>query len=568
MFQVTPTNNNFDKLRINHHLALDTCLDDIQVDSEQLFFENPYPISKPQEPLPNHFDNLMIEKRKFLREIEAYRKDFKRDKRKIPTRFNQKVQYAVLPRYLVNVCTHKAKDPDVYFPDDRDYNWYYTGGVLDCVKVNDCEYVVTPDGEDNLVFTKFNSHVDASVMECFNVRTGPIYALKSSVISSDSLLFTLRQKYEVSVILANFLNESKPDGCLLLKQESDIPYCDATINSDLSSLCTFRVDGQLEIRDISSGKQILRHHHQFDNSNLFSFGQINCIDTNTLVYSDRNELIITDNRLSENTRSRLKDSYCNEICTFLCHSDLFIYVATKHNLIKYDLRKAQPIANYVHMLASEPYLISSVRMGSSDMICLANQNSKVLMQCTEEKGLLPLSLPSVNDTFDEMQRKEKVHIYRHLEERLSSPTIGLKLRKLSENTMIVFSCNTAGDIYQQQISTNRINTNPRRKLSDWIDGLPQIETEFAVTGVADMSDVRFALSKSLNNKKLKRYARREEDVFKIDGELYEGESHFGSHLEQIWLTEGVLDEEVFAEMDVSNKVSSWLGTQHNYNGSQ
>lgn len=548
-------------LRINHHLAYPTNLTNVVPQSPNLFLENPYPVSEPNLPFFNHFDALLKRKKRFLAEIEACKKDFKTDSRSVPAKVKNDVNYGLLPQYLVDICGGSVRDPDGCFPDNCGYNWYYTGGALECVTVDGKEFVVTPDREYKLRFLEANGTGFCGFLDGSFNEEDPVYGIKSSLISSDSLLLMLRQKHRISVVLSTF-NQNDFYNCLQFKSESDVPYCDVNLSNNSALLFTLKTDGYVESVDVASGKKIDQFRHiNDDDYKMCSYGQIAaCRNNNTVICNNHYEIVITDNRFSKTAQIRLKDSYCDDICSFVQNDDYFIFVATKHHLLKFDLRTLTPFATYAHMLETEPYLISCIPHQNSDLVCLSNQHSKVLIECNETKASLPLLVPSIKDTYDEMQRKEEVHIYRNLEQRLSTPTIGLKLKKYSKDTMTLFSLSAAGDVYKQTLSCERLKTDSESKLSRWIDGLPAVETELVLTEVADMSEARFVLNRSLNENKLKRFTNTGANRSMRKGNLYGADNQLGSHLEEIWLEEELVDEEDVFQVDTSQKVSAWLST--------
>lgn len=559
----------FYSLRLAHYFALDTPLDDVKSNSPVFFVENPYPISETHLPFYNHFDELLQKKHEYVVKLETCRKEFRSDKRLIPLRDNKKSHYGIFPQYLVDTCNGNIRDPDICFPDNCGYNWYYTGGVLDVITLGNNNYVVTPDGKNNVRFTKTNLGSNTVLETNFNVGE-PIYCLKCSPISNDSLLLTLRRKYRVSVILGTSTNDDDDFcSCLQFESRSDISYCDAKLNSKSELLFTLKADGCTETTDIRTGKIINQYYHCIDDSNIFSFGQIHPINSDTLIFSNRSEIIITDNRFSGKALTRLKDNFCDDICTFIHNDDNFLYVATKHHLMKYDLRKTETVATYAHMLESDPYLISCVKHKNSDLICLANQNTKVLIQCDEINTSLPLLLPSINDTHREMSLKRKTHNYRNLEERLLTPTIGLKWQENEENRMTLFSVNTAGDIFQQQISTKRLHSHPENMLSDWIEKLPHNNTEVHLTEFSEATKVKRSFNWIIYNEKEKaKFTSPVKNDFVISRKVYSEDNYFGSHLEEIWLlADDVTDEEEIPQVDSSKKVSAWLSAQENFNES-
>lgn len=551
----------FENLPFDHHFAFASSLNDIKQDAQTLFLERPYPISEPSAPFPDRFTSIVTQKRKFLEGIQASKRDFKVDRRMVPKHLKD-VEYTALPRYFIDICSSKYKDPDIYFPGDCDYNWYYTGGALELLKLHDCECVVTPDAENNLRFTRTNSQT-SSVLNTHLNDSDPIFCINQNPVLKDSFLLTVRQKYRASVIFVGFDDENEPCGCLYSKRKSDIPYFDAKLNSsDLATLCTLRADGCLEIVDIEVGKKISEYHHVSDTCSVSSFGQLSYLTANTLIFSDRDQLILTDERFSRVNRSRLKHSPCDDICSFVFNDDYFIYAATKHQLIKYDLRKSEAVGTYAHMLESEPYLISFTRLADTDTICLANKNSKVLIQCDEINASLPLLLPGITDTFDVMQREEKLHLHRHLKCRLSASTIGLRLEKRTEDIASVFSLSASGDVYQQEVCCGYMNNaNSERKLSRWIDSLPQDEPRMVLTGVEDMSDAWSALSRPMHESKFKVIVNKVTRGRPL--RRYDADNLLGCHLEEPWLTDEIAEDEVVPEVDTSQKVTAWLTAQAN-----
>lgn len=549
----------FYRLHLAHYVTYNTDLEVIDSKTPEFLCENPYPISEAHLPFLDHFNGLLKKKREYLMQLEVCRKEFQVDRNEVPRTVNKKSRFGVFPQYMVDLCTNTIKDPDVCFPDNCGYNWYYTGGALDCVTLCGRDYVVTPAENNNLWFTKPSAGY-SSILETNLGTENPIYSIRGNLLSDDSLLLTLRQKHQVSVMLG-FTNEDNFFSCLQFENHSDIAYCDAKLSDNSSLLYTLKTDGCTEIFDISSGKKILQYYHCIDDSNVFSIGQIASINPDTLVFSNRSELVITDSRFSGKVLTRIKRHICDDICSFTYNNNNFIYVATKHHLVKYDLRKTSVVATYAHMLESEPYLISSVNTTNSDLVCLANQNSKILIECNEKNSSLPLLLPSIKNTYDKMQVKTKVHNYRNLEERLLTATIGLKLQKNPDNSITLFSLSTAGDVFQQKLTKEELHSTSENKLSEWIEQLPRIKTELLLTEVTDMSDAKYALNRVFIENQLKNLTGTAKNLMKSTGQLYGEENYLGSHLEEIWLAEEIIDEEELPEMDTSQKVSAWLSAQ-------
>lgn len=505
----------------------------------------------------------MKQKRVYLAELEASRKDYQSVYKHHSKKKGKTVNdtYTVFPRYFVNICEGKTRDPDKFFPDRCDYNWYYTSGALDVANLADHEFVVTPDDTSNLRFMDMhNANFNYTLKVCLK-PSEPIYCIKSYPVPHNDAWLAIRQKNKFSVILANYSN-NEICGFLLFKKTSDVPYYDIELDTAMSSIYTLTADSFIEIIDMESNETIYEYREPCKIPDSTCFGQIRYLKSNTVAFTNGRDLILGDSRLSEFETFHLKQSKCDDICSFTCNTDYYIYVASKHHLIKYDLRKKDIVASYTHMLETEPYLINLIQKGDTDIVCLSNHSSKVLFYSKGESCTLPLELPTLKHTYNEMLTKEAVHIRRHLEERLASPTIGLKLVQDSGSAVNLLSMNSAGDIYQQRIDTSKTEVDPEKKLSEWIAALPKESLRMTVTGITDMSHIRLLLNKPINQEELTSLTKKEENDFLIEEPLYGPENPLGSHLEEIWLDRETGPADAIPEMDISKKVTDWLSVQY------
>lgn len=559
---------------VHHNLIFEYIEDETLLKGSLVDFvvEKPYPIQQHVLQLyeKDAFEELLGQKQKYLQVINSYKTFFKNDKKLKNKKFHTS-KYRSLPQYIIDITSNKVKDPDFYFPDDCDYNWYYTGGLLDVVNFNGTDYLTTVNEENNVSFNNANYFQRGCVFNSGFNKNHVMYYCKNYILPDSTILLALRSKNKIGVLhtAISDYNEGNTSGFLSkIYKKSTTPFLDVKINkSDLNSFCTLTANKRLCLYDIMRSEKVSSYQMPVsDTTKRVTFAQAEFLERNVVTLLDDQDIYIMDNRFSDIQKSKLQLDVCDNFCTFLIKGDNFLYIATKHSFVKYDLRKLAVVYKYFHMFKTAPYLMSIANMNDIDIICLGNQHSKLLLVDEMSKHTVPYQAPSIMDTFRNMQLYKEYHIREDIERRLNASTVGIQLTQTEKDELNLFSVNAAGDLFAQKVSYNSVTSESEQKLNSWIKSWPEANTQLVLTGVVENSRVRFALNQTVDRTALKTLERTYPVMLKRNDVLYEKkENHFGTHLEEIWLgdqDESITeDETLIPELRTSDKVSAWLSSQ-------
>lgn len=560
--------------RLHHSLILEDIEDDTLLDSSvtDFFIEDPYPVQQ-HVFQKNHerdtFEELLQQKQKYLQVINSYKKMFLKDQTLKQKKFSTS-NYRSLPKYIIDITNNKVKDPDAHFPDDCVYNWYYTGGLLDVVSSNGIDYLTTVNDKNNVCFNSLNDFEKVCMYKSGFSKKHDVCYLKNYVLPDSTILLALRSKNKIGLLHTTILECNGDNAGEFLSKtykKSTSPYFDVKVNkSDLNSFCTLTASKRICLYDIVRSEKVSFYQMPTSDSKC-TFAQAEFLNKNLLTSLDDQDIYIMDKRYSDIQNYKLQLDTCDKFCTFLTHGDSFLYIATTHSFIKYDLRKFAVIYKYFHMMELPPYLMDITSMKNTDVICLGNRHSKILLFDDTSRHNIPFEVPSIKDTFRKMQLYEECHICEDVERRLNNSAVGLRLVQTESNQLQLYNLNTAGDLFAQKISHNPVISKSEHKLNNWIKSRPEAnKLPLLVTGLTENSSVRFALNRETNKTALKTMEKPHPVPFQKNRRLYETmEDHFGNHLEEIWLAdEGEAvseDEALVPEMRTSDKVSAWLSSQ-------
>ncbi|KAJ8953868.1 hypothetical protein NQ314_007195 [Rhamnusium bicolor] len=461
--------------------------------------ELPYPIHKPFRATDiDAVKQLLIEKSNYLKLLEAKRKRFKVDRKVIVNKKIGNSEYMYLPRHLLEF--YKNKDPDTYF--NCDYNFYYTGGVLECLQINGGDYLIRPDVENNLCLNDLRnpSFITTLDSDCLT----PIFNINSVKCASDHLL-VLREKHHVSV--KKLINTEKI--CKLWENKYSTPVLDAKLNQEKSvHIGVVLSNLKLNVTDIETNKTAFSFHNN-NNRKADNFQQFQFINNNNIILMDRFVLKILDYRTK--SEEKLFDPHLID-CNSLCNFDILensIFLSSRHYLMKADLRNLQKVSHFSHSLNMPPCYMDFATKGDDTFLCLTSQSedNKILFTGNSSYGL-PYRVPGIQETLKECRlRNSSLVLFDTLDERLNFSTAGLKVINLDGEVYIYWS-NCLGEIFRQRIyedEHDRTMNEPIEALLEWVNNLEKPKPVLHVTNIKEMSRARFSLNSDPIERNLSRY---------------------------------------------------------------
>ncbi|KRT79911.1 hypothetical protein AMK59_7363 [Oryctes borbonicus] len=531
-------------------------LNDFTTDVETLNISLPYPVSEPRD-IENVIDNCnkpVLDKEKYNGRIESFLSRYKKDKRRVTKKYVKETKYGSLPKYLFDLAVENIKDPDTYF--EGNYNWYYTGGILDKCRMLGEEYLIFADHGN--VLSLRNATGKGFSVKIDGLDESPIFNINTNC--NGNPIVCLRQRHKIYAMQLNLTDDEINLILLTSKTSPTVPFIDVKYhNGEVSFLDLNR---QLSIEYIEEKKCEEFTLKSTTESNLF--GQIEYKDDNTLITLDRNSMRIFDKRSKEEKVHIYKNNCfnCDELCIFTLSKDPnYIFMSSRHNILKLDLRQLDIVKTWSHMLAYPPSMMKIEDYNSNELIFVSSHSYKdrvVLLSHGDESNLVQL-VPNNIDTWNKCNRIYNFNLFNNNVMRLKYSTIGISLFQNYEG-LDLYTCNSVGDVFKNTIfhSDNSSSTEPLQHINKWINSLSYKPKELIISHVREFSHVKDILDKPEKNTTLDRYTQPNKKRLDFISDMTLEDVDMAA----IWLSEErPKDEDLLPSTSTLVKVTEWLN-QH------
>ncbi|CAH1117597.1 unnamed protein product [Phaedon cochleariae] len=517
--------------------------------------ELPYPIDEPSKTSEDIVTKIIVEKSEYAKNLDLKRKGFHHDEKDI---FREKYaghEYINIPKHLLEL--YLKNDPDKFF--NCDYNFYYTGGVLEHIVFNNEDYLIRPDVDNNLCISNLlngsNEKFDYSV-------SSPIYNINSNQ-NAGKTFFVLREKQRISIV------ELEDNKSLRFMHEFDypVPVLDAKMSTYHPHHLGVVSFNKLQVKNLETNKTLISLKSNLESDNDH-FQQCQFMNENIILLMNRFSIKFLDYR--DHTEEAVFDPKlidCNSLCTFnILNNDLLL--VSRHYLLKTDIRYLTNTTHYSHSLNVPPCYMDFTTEKEETYLCLSGQDvdSKVLFtgNCPYS---MPIEVPSIRQTLKICRLQNPPLVLKdHLDKRLEYSVTGMKVLNLN-GELSIFSTNCLGEIFKQEISNAKLdNERPVKGLTNWIDHLEEPEHTLYLTHVEEMSKARFALNCCPNEDRLKKYGKEgKAKKFLADYAPKFSKVNVKSLLAKDFLDvwnddEDDASEEELPEVPVNDKVNDWIQT--------
>lgn len=395
--------------------------------------QNPYPVSKATlQEYKDSYQSIFHDKRNYTKRLQKALRMYNSHK-KFKHSWDTNSQGVIkIPVFLKDICTDGFKDPDCYFSEDNAYNWYFTGGVLDCFERNDYKYLLHWKADEGITISDLNGPGIHLILG--KLKHHDVYCLKTYVTDYD-IFITAREKNSVYLYRTDIKDNFTLDTILDINHltSEDKPFFDFKLNRfSFMSFATCNAGQEVCIRDVAGTVISSRQLEE-----LSSFCQMEYISSDRLVICQSKDLHFSDTRLQEMDKATLSLEPCQDICLMSPVDEKYLYIASTHDFMKFDIRSRKIVYRYSHLMKQPPHLMSVLREDGETTICLGNQDSKVLLYDCDSRYTTPLHVPNIQDTFKQMQLYSRFFLHvEDVEERLKSSNIGLVTVKLPNGTLI------------------------------------------------------------------------------------------------------------------------------------
>lgn len=524
--------------------------------NDQVYVELPHPLHEPfKDTGKDPVKELLQEKEEYYKLLEVKRRRYKFDKKEIYKERFADSEYLYLPKHLLEF--YREKDPDDYF--NCDYNFYYTGGFLEHVQIDNEDYLIRPDGENRLCLSNLQTRHNVMLKYDIPTRIFNIRAVKSS----DNYLILFRGKHNLNI--AAFLNEEELSNVWEHKHQT--PIVDARLNDGQVGIVDANL--KLSIRNVETGQTLVSYKNE-NSLKTDNFQQFQFLDANTVALSDRFQVKFIDCRtktIEQVFNPELLE--CNALCSFEIRGKDF-FLASRHYLIKSDLRKLENVSCFSHSFSAPPCYMSFGTKDEDTFLCLAGQTQDYKVLFTGKSIYsLPYKVSGIKSTFKEcLLNNPSMVLCDNLSDRLNFCVAGVKVINLN-NEMYIFWANSLGEIFQQRISDVEPDAeSPKESLTNWINSLEQTKPVLHLTCVEEMSRARFALNTKPIEGNLMKYKKSDnaQQFLQKFGPIY-SKKNVTSKLAQDFLALWDDDDddekeetEKLPEVPVHDKVNSWIQT--------
>lgn len=376
-----------------------------------------------------------------------------------------------IPKYIADIAELIEIDPDPYFPINATYNWYYTGGTLNFVQLNDWDVLLFPFMGD-LVAANVVSMKDSVWKPLLQTSAkcklhGLLYETRQSKINNTCRILGRHKSQCALYMLGNSENRLMLDE--IHHQASKIPYVSADLSlTDLNLHCTLNAERILSLWDINkmnyvSSGCILKNGNTPDDWGSIKFQEM---DPNVLIYTDRCCLHYIDIRTVLDRPCLTLCPKCNlENCESLSveaaskHRSCR-YLGTYHSFLMCDNRSPKQCVRqkWTHQFKSTPLLATVTSNNDKEIIVLSSQtvgeNVIILNTWLNEEDShsynLPFTPPSIAETLNESQ-VQGMCLNPYLRSRFELCNAGSTL-VTSTRGVFHFLQNSIGDIFYQCIT--------------------------------------------------------------------------------------------------------------------
>lgn len=558
--------------QIHHNLLMDFSEQSMFEGTDRRFakvhLELPHPVHKPLKVCADKVKELLDSKQEYKKLLEGKRKEFKNDKRDIFEEKNGCGDSIVhIPRHLLDFFMINNNDPDVDF--NSDYNFYYTGGVLEYMEIYNGKYLLRPDAENNLRLLDLSNNQDS----CFDwTADSTIFGISSPKVFSKNLLL-VREKHHLNILeISDELDINSK-----MSFESKKSIFDAKYTYRQSHIGIAFSNSSFQVRDIENRKTVYTFKNLCSSKfNGDNFQQFEIKNEDQLFLLNRCEVKLLDIR-ERNAVQSLEPGVinCNSLCALKMHgSDLFL--VSRHYVMKTDIRYLKNISHYTHSLISPPCYMDFATKDEDTYFCLSSQkNEEKVLFTGYSPYSLPYKVPNIKATLKECCLNYPGVILREdLDDRLDFSISGVKI--LNEHGKInIYSTNCLGEVFKQQVSDSEIDSKTCVNcLWGWINDLEKPEPYLHLTNVEEASDIRFMLNFPINEEDLSNY----KDKGKADQFLAEYSKQYGRENAKGALSKDFLsiwyddedessdDVDTLPEIPVEDKVSSWIQTNEFLDG--
>uniref|UniRef100_A0A1B6JPS3 Uncharacterized protein n=1 Tax=Homalodisca liturata TaxID=320908 RepID=A0A1B6JPS3_9HEMI len=461
--------------------------------------------------------SLIREKMKWQMKKDKIISTVRKDKKHISEKKIKKAKKASagrqveVPRGVAVLAQHLDRDPDPHFSGV--HNWYYTGGTLATLSLDE-DYYLLHGAQSQLNYSKVVGGKQANTSRVDLENDDPIFQ-----ITSNSKGAAVRQTSRVSV----FSTVESEDGEFQLAKVHTISDDNqrflnvALKENSIRKYSTVSNNGVIKLWDTEYSKQYMANYDVEPGDGVIVTDCWSCLqymDKYTLLWVNRCCLHIFDTRADLRERQL---AWCPRKLTEMCEQltyvvpsslrDQFVYPVTTHQALTLDLRFGF-CQRWTHMMASPPHFGFAQSMGQNrEVICLGSQNPLDCVALVNEwsgevprSQFKPSSLPPPARGLH-LARQQGLCLDPTLTQRCTQSMTGLSHLPSNEGLQVVRQSATA-DVFIQQLTSSeadsmQLTVRDLEAFTEWSEPTRSVQrdaTSLTVSQVVDFVPVFKALT--------------------------------------------------------------------------
>ncbi|KAK6633715.1 hypothetical protein RUM44_004322 [Polyplax serrata] len=383
---------------------------------------------------------------------------------------------------LMRFIHHIRRDPEPHFTGK--YNWLYTGGTLQNIRINDS--IILLGADKNTLSTHLNvlkCNEDFSKIihktKCSLKKNSQILQVSCKAKQSD-IITAVRQKNFISILKLNESCDTNDCDKWRKKVQSTKFFTSLDIASDCHTVIAADSKQDLHLFDIESRKKLYGYSHKV--STRDNWNQVLSVD-NIIYMANRDVLSVIDTRDPYTTpvfeyNPSNATNLCEDICSLIkSETDSnYVYLGTSHNVIQVDGRSRKSVQRWTHLMKTPPLFLSCVKDNSSDLLTLQsnhpNETFGITNECKKEEDatvFLSKSLPCAFLNVKEclrLARLKGIALLPATAKRFEFSVTGIQSLKSEKGDFYLLTINSGGDIFVSHIVNKKCSQKTGKNFAD------------------------------------------------------------------------------------------------------
>lgn len=411
---------------------------------------------------------------------------------KVRLRKAKKLPEGLITAEMIKYMEMMESDPDPTL-SGCDYDWRFTGGNLETIKVGESFKLVQPSMNDKYSLRLIDPAADSMEHIVMPFKSKYHESFYSYEMMKSLKFIGVRRKKSVNFGIIKTLEDNAQYLKAPLKFSWSSEIAASTLCDD--KLLFIDVKNNLvksSVRELITDSVIELPN---DNPSLQFPISINSIDHNVISYTNRKSLSLVDFRDKKpSTIFDVKNMFmrCEE---FSYHKnslhDNLLFLASSHVLYGIDVRNTkEPMMHWNHQLIMQPTILKTVKVGDDEVICLSSNlpGDVKIFNCAKGTienswivNRLPMKPRTIVNSYNQMRDRGKLLLSEFVQQRIKFSTTGIALIPDEVKSQVeLYTQNSIGDVFKSNLlikTTENIEDKSMKKNFRQWDEILELELD-------------------------------------------------------------------------------------------